>query len=329
LPIALKDLYAVAGLPVTASSGVLAGNIAAGDSGVWRLLRDAGAVLMGHMAGVDIDDPTTTVGPDVPADGYPLAAVGGSQALSGKRFGLPLSVGDDLPGALGALFSGFLDVIRGLGGAIVDVTEPDVPQGLLSGDYAEFGSYHRQFADRITDYGPESALAATAAVASLALPVADYFALERARLRFQHDYNRMFAEHRLDAILRPGRVTDGVRRDALPDSSVFDGARENYFWANYTGAPVVCTPVGRSAATGIPFGVQVGGVPWSEAKLNSIVLELQEAQPVWREAPPHGPSPRRIPEVRVAAPGAGPTATNTDDTGPGFRFVPTTSTAAV
>ena len=46
LPIALKDLYAVAGLPVTASSGVLEGNIAAGDSGVWRQLRDAGMVLM-------------------------------------------------------------------------------------------------------------------------------------------------------------------------------------------------------------------------------------------------------------------------------------------
>ncbi|RZL72854.1 MAG: amidase, partial [Rhodococcus sp. (in: high G+C Gram-positive bacteria)] len=81
--------------------------------------------------------------------------------------------------------------------------------------------------------------------------------------------------------------------------------------------------------TGIPFGVQLGGVPWSEASLISIVLELQEAQPVWRDTPPIGPSPRRIPEVRVTAPGAGPTGTNTDDTGPGIRFVPTTSTAAV
>ncbi|QSE81799.1 amidase [Rhodococcus koreensis] len=432
LPIALKDLYAVAGLPVTASSGVLDGNIAAGDAGVWRQLRDAGMVLMGHahthefaigtatpqvgnpwdvayspggssggsaaalaarftpcalgtdtggslripasacgitsikatfgrcstsgvipltwtrdhtgpmgrsiadaslllshMAGVDVDDPSTSVGPDVPAEGYPLAAAGGSRPLSGRRFGLPHGVADDLPGPIGTLFAGFLDLVRALGGEIVDVAEPEVPTGLLSGDYAEFGSYHRQFADRLPAYGAESALAATAAMASLALPVADYFALERARLRFQHDYNRMFAEHRLDAILRPGALTDGVRRDDLSDSSVFAGARENYFWANYTGAPVVCTPVGRSAATGIPFGVQLGGVPWSEAALISIVLELQEAQPVWRDAPPLGAAPRQIPEVRVAAPGAGPTATNTDDTGPGIRFVPTTSTAAV
>lgn len=266
-----------------------------------RSVADA-SLLLSHMAGVDVDDPSTSVGPDVPAEGYPLAAAGGSRPLSGTRFGLPRGVADELPGPIGALFSGFLDLVRALGGEVVDVTVPDVPTGLLSGDYAEFGSYHRQFADRLPAYGPESAIAATAAMASLALPVADYFALERARLRFQHDYNRMFAEHRLDAILRPGALTDGVRRDALSDSTVFAGARENYFWANYTGAPVVCTPVGRSAATGIPFGVQLGGVPWSEASLISVVLELQEAQPVWRDTPPLGPSPRRISEVRVAAP---------------------------
>ncbi len=48
LPIALKDMFAVSGLPVTASSRVLEGNIAAGDSTVWRRLSDAGMVLMGH-----------------------------------------------------------------------------------------------------------------------------------------------------------------------------------------------------------------------------------------------------------------------------------------
>lgn len=49
LPIAVKDLYAVAGLPLTASSRILEGNIAAGDSTVWRRLHDNGAVLMGHV----------------------------------------------------------------------------------------------------------------------------------------------------------------------------------------------------------------------------------------------------------------------------------------
>src|SRR5882672_3753229 len=38
IPLVLKDLYAVAGLPLTASSRVLAGNVAPGDSEVWRRL---------------------------------------------------------------------------------------------------------------------------------------------------------------------------------------------------------------------------------------------------------------------------------------------------
>src|SRR3954454_21845674 len=48
VPVALKDLYAVAGLPVTASSRMLEGNVAAEDSVVWARLRAAGMVLVGH-----------------------------------------------------------------------------------------------------------------------------------------------------------------------------------------------------------------------------------------------------------------------------------------
>ncbi len=59
VPIGLKDLYAVDGLPVTASSKVLggdqatgtnaiAGNIASGDSTAWERLAAAGMVLVGH-----------------------------------------------------------------------------------------------------------------------------------------------------------------------------------------------------------------------------------------------------------------------------------------
>jgi aspartyl-tRNA(Asn)/glutamyl-tRNA(Gln) amidotransferase subunit A len=48
VPLGLKDLYAVDGLPVTASSRVLEGNIAKGDSAAWRRLAAAGMVLLGH-----------------------------------------------------------------------------------------------------------------------------------------------------------------------------------------------------------------------------------------------------------------------------------------
>jgi aspartyl-tRNA(Asn)/glutamyl-tRNA(Gln) amidotransferase subunit A len=48
IPLALKDLFAVAGLPLTASSRVLEGNVAQSDSAAWRRLRARGVVLMGH-----------------------------------------------------------------------------------------------------------------------------------------------------------------------------------------------------------------------------------------------------------------------------------------
>jgi aspartyl-tRNA(Asn)/glutamyl-tRNA(Gln) amidotransferase subunit A len=48
IPLALKDLFAVRGLPVTASSRVLDGNVADADSAAWRRLRDRGMVLLGH-----------------------------------------------------------------------------------------------------------------------------------------------------------------------------------------------------------------------------------------------------------------------------------------
>ncbi len=48
VPLALKDIYAVAGLPLTASSRVLEGNVAERDSTVWRRLREQGMVLVGH-----------------------------------------------------------------------------------------------------------------------------------------------------------------------------------------------------------------------------------------------------------------------------------------
>src|SRR3954451_16477864 len=48
VPIGVKDLYAVEGLPVTASSRMLEGNVAREDSVAWARLRAAGSVLVGH-----------------------------------------------------------------------------------------------------------------------------------------------------------------------------------------------------------------------------------------------------------------------------------------
>ncbi|MFD5812109.1 amidase [Rhodococcus aetherivorans] len=414
LPIALKDLFAVGGLPLTASSNVLRDNVAAGDSGVWRRLREAGAVLLGHvhtdefaigvvtpqvanpwnpqyspggssggsaaavaarfvplsvgsdtggslrlpasscgvsaikptygritshgmipltwtrdhpgpighsladaslllgvLAGAEADDPVTAAGPGVPEGGYPLVPPAGTAPLAGVRIGVPHGATDRLAPELRRLFDEFLATARALGAETVPVSMPHPPDSLLAGDTAEMGAYHRQFVDRLGDYRIDLAPLVSAAVASLALPVADYFGLERDRLRYQHQYNAMFRDHALDVIALPGALDDGCPRDAFAGLSVLSGVAGDVQWANYTGAPAVSFPVGRSAVTGLPFGVQLGALPWQEAALISVGLALQEALPVWRDVPPVAPAPRELPVATPAAPGPGPDPTNT------------------
>src|SRR5436305_12842581 len=48
VPVAIKDLYGIAGLPLTASSRVLEGNLASHDALAWARVRDQGMVLLGH-----------------------------------------------------------------------------------------------------------------------------------------------------------------------------------------------------------------------------------------------------------------------------------------
>jgi aspartyl-tRNA(Asn)/glutamyl-tRNA(Gln) amidotransferase subunit A len=49
IPVALKDLFDVAGVPTTAASKILADNVAATDSAATKRLREAGAVLLGKL----------------------------------------------------------------------------------------------------------------------------------------------------------------------------------------------------------------------------------------------------------------------------------------
>lgn len=414
LPIALKDIFAVAGLPVTASSRVLDGNVAAGHSGVWDRLEHSGAVLMGHahtdefaigvatpqvanpwntefspsgssggsaaalaarfvplaigsdtggsvrlpasacgvssikptygrvtsrgmipltwtrdhvgpmgrsladasllmsvIAGTDPADPITALGPDVPAGGFPLTARGGAKPLDGLRIGLPVNPRPSPPDAVRKVVDDTAELVRVLGATTVEVRMPALPESLLTGDQVEMGAYHQQFADRIGLYRPENVPVAVGAVASLALPAAEYFTFERDRLRYQHEYNGMFAENDLDAIMLPGASVDGARRQEFLGVSVTLGVTGDVRWANYAGAPVATVPAGYSAVTGLPVGVQFGGRPWQDAEIIALGLEVQEALAVWRDEPALVPSSATAPEIGLLPPGPGPDATNT------------------
>jgi aspartyl-tRNA(Asn)/glutamyl-tRNA(Gln) amidotransferase subunit A len=101
IPLALKDLYGVAGLPLTASSRVLDGNVAAGDAVAWVRLRDEGMVLLGHTHTHEFAAGGTTdqVGNPWALDRVAGGSSGGSAAALAARM-TPAALGSDTCGSL-------------------------------------------------------------------------------------------------------------------------------------------------------------------------------------------------------------------------------------
>ncbi|MBV8990850.1 MAG: amidase [Solirubrobacterales bacterium] len=101
IPVAVKDLYAIEGLAVTASSRVLEGNVARSDAIVWKRLRDQGAVLIGHTHTHEMAAGGTTdqVGNPWALDRIAGGSSGGSAAALAARM-VPAALGSDTCGSL-------------------------------------------------------------------------------------------------------------------------------------------------------------------------------------------------------------------------------------
>jgi aspartyl-tRNA(Asn)/glutamyl-tRNA(Gln) amidotransferase subunit A len=101
IPLALKDLYGVAGLPLTASSRVLEGHVADADAAVWARLRDQGMVLLGHTHTHEFAAGGTTdqVGNPWALDRVVGGSSGGSAAALAARM-TPAALGSDTCGSL-------------------------------------------------------------------------------------------------------------------------------------------------------------------------------------------------------------------------------------
>ena len=101
IPLALKDLFAVRGLGLTASSRVLDGNVADADSAVWRRLRGHGMVLAGHSHTHEFAAGGTTdqVGNPWALDRSAGGSSGGSAAALATGMA-PAAVGTDTAGSV-------------------------------------------------------------------------------------------------------------------------------------------------------------------------------------------------------------------------------------
>src|SRR4051812_42667776 len=94
IPLGLKALYAVAGLPLTASSRVLEGHVPEVDSVAWERLRAAGMVLVGHTHTHEF-------------------AAGGTTDQVGNPWALDRSAGGSSGGSAAAIAAGMVPVTLG------------------------------------------------------------------------------------------------------------------------------------------------------------------------------------------------------------------------
>ena len=101
IPIGVKDLYGVAGLPLTASSRVLEGNVADEDALAWVRLRERGMVMVGHTHTHEFAAGGTTDQVGNPWD--VSRSAGGSSGGSGAALAagmVPVALGTDTAGSL-------------------------------------------------------------------------------------------------------------------------------------------------------------------------------------------------------------------------------------
>jgi aspartyl-tRNA(Asn)/glutamyl-tRNA(Gln) amidotransferase subunit A len=101
VPVALKDIIGVAGLPLTASSRVLEGNVADTDATAWARLRAHGMVLLGHTHTHEFAAGGTTdqVGNPWASGRIAGGSSGGSAAAVAARM-VPAALGSDTCGSL-------------------------------------------------------------------------------------------------------------------------------------------------------------------------------------------------------------------------------------
>jgi aspartyl-tRNA(Asn)/glutamyl-tRNA(Gln) amidotransferase subunit A len=101
IPLAVKDLYGIAGLPLTASSRVLDGNVADRDAVAYKRLRDQDMVVLGHTHTHEFGAGGTTdqVGNPFALDRVAGGSSGGSAAALAARM-TPAALGSDTCGSL-------------------------------------------------------------------------------------------------------------------------------------------------------------------------------------------------------------------------------------
>jgi amidase len=271
------------------------------------------ALLLAAMAGSDPADPVTA-----PADAQIRDYAAAGATLAGKRLGVLLPVADTEADRV------FLDALKALeaaGAEIVPATDFMIPPGsnadetaLLQTEFkSDLNSYLATLPAGQPDTQPKNLAEIIAFNAAnpreLALFGQDTFEKSQARPdladpEYQATLARLvpgmrallertFAQYRLDALVQP---TNGPAfRIDLVRGNNSSGSSSSV--PAIAGTPHLTVPMGM--VRGLPVGISLSGLAWSEAQLLALGAAVEKVLPA-RKAPQFLPSLETTPESRAA-----------------------------
>ena len=213
------------------------------------------------------------------------------RGVAGLRLGVPRDVYFDgcHPEVRDAVQAA-VEVYRGLGAEIRDVSIPEAKHGLdlcRAIAWAEAAHFHRRWLQtRPDDYGPDLREPLAAASAFTAV---DYLQAQQVRAKLRHAFRQLFAE--VDLLLSPTGPLPATPHDALEievegrTASVLNLAAGLTAVANATGEPACSVPCGFTA-DGLPIGLMIHG-PWLADGLVLRAAHAYEQATDWhRRRPP-------------------------------------------
>lgn len=106
-----------------------------------------------------------------------------------------------------------------------------------------------------------------------------YFTAQRGIQNLANALQKTFSTNKLDVLIYPEQKNLVVKTGSPSQSG------RNGILAALTGSPVVVVPAGFSAPSedapiGVPVGMEILGLPWSEGRLLSIAQQISELTPI-------------------------------------------------
>ncbi|MFQ8430462.1 Asp-tRNA(Asn)/Glu-tRNA(Gln) amidotransferase subunit GatA [Amaricoccus sp. W119] len=264
-----------------------------------KTVRDA-AIMLKAMSGHDPRD-STSAPREVPD--FEAALVGD---MRGKRIGIPTEYRvDGMPAEIEALWSDGAEKLRAAGAELVEITLPHTKyalpayyviapaeassnlaryDGVRYGRRARIGGregitemYERT---RAEGFGPEvrRRVMIGAYVLSAGFYDAYYTRAQKVRTLIKRDFDTVFQQQGIDAILTPATPSAAFGLGEMASSDPVEMYLNDVFTVtvNLAGLPGAVVPTGLDG-DGLPLGLQVIGRPWDEAGMLDVAYALERA----------------------------------------------------